>query len=299
MPYALVLHCVPLPQTPSQDDLQGQKGHALFLQSLIGSYRPDVAEKLHDQRPTKSFTTAIMPPPDTRRGHTRLRVQSTGEVTFRITLLDDALFPIVSQIFLRDLHHPPQFRLGKTMLTVTRMLATPDCGEPWVGFAPFDDLLRSTPDVDTSWRLHFATPTVFKTGDVDTPLPLPRLCFQSWLQSWDTHAPQPFFTSAAERRDFLNDVVERYVSVTYDHLRMERQAFYFDGAKSGASGFVGTCRFQARAAKLDTKYLPILTTLIRYSYFAGTGRKTTMGMGMTRPLQQEMAHGQPPAARRA
>jgi CRISPR-associated endoribonuclease Cas6 len=95
------------------------------------------------------------------------------------------------------------------------------------------------------------------------------------------------------------DVVDRHISVSYDHLCMAQQAFYFDGAKSRAAGFVGMCRFKARAAKLNPTHLKILATLTRYSYFSGTGRKTTMGMGMTRPLQEEMTHGQHPAARRA
>ena len=36
-------------------------------------------------------------------------------------------------------------------------------------------------------------------------------------------------------------------------------------------------------------YRQILDALTRYSFYAGTGRKTTMGMGMTRRLEKEPA----------
>jgi CRISPR-associated endoribonuclease Cas6 len=135
--------------------------------------------------------------------------------------------------------------------------------------------------------VQFATPTSFKTGDAELPLPVPRLCFQSWLNSWDEHAPLPFFPDKATRRAFLADVVEGYVSVTYSQLRLVQQPFYFDGRRTRAQGFVGTCRFAVRPAKVAPQHRQILAALARYSTYAGTGRKTTMGMGMTRYLEQE------------
>jgi CRISPR/Cas system endoribonuclease Cas6 (RAMP superfamily) len=113
---------------------------------------------------------------------------------------------------------------------------------------------------------------------------VPRLCFQSWLNSWDEHAPLPFFQDKLMRRAFLADVVEWGVSVTYDHLRLVQAPLYFDGARTREQGFVGTCRFTAKSSKIAPVHRKILATLAAYSYYAGTGRKTTMGMGLTRRL---------------
>jgi CRISPR-associated endoribonuclease Cas6 len=295
MPYSLVLHCLPTQGTLRPEDLQGQKGLALFLEELIQKQDAAVATRLHAPRNAKPFTTAIMAWPGGDRHHsaptagqrtTHSREESL-EVKIRLTLLDDALYPLISQFFLQHLSDLPVLRLGQAALLVARVLATPASGEPWAGFARFDDLLTSASEVATSWSINFATPTSFKAGDAELPLPIPRLCFQSWLNSWDEHAPVPFFSDKAERKAFLSEVVESYVSVTYSQLRLVQQRFYFDGTPTREQGFVGTCRFALRPSRVPPPYRQLLDTLAHYSFFAGTGRKTTMGMGMTRYLEKE------------
>jgi CRISPR-associated endoribonuclease Cas6 len=135
--------------------------------------------------------------------------------------------------------------------------------------------------MEASWRLCFATPAAFKSGDADLPLPIPRLCFQSWLNSWEEHAPCPFFFDKGERKRFLEEVVEGQVSVDFSHLRSAEQGFYFDGHRIRERGFTGVCRFSVKPAKTIPQHRHILSTLARYSLYAGTGRKTTMGMGVT------------------
>jgi CRISPR-associated endoribonuclease Cas6 len=288
MPYSLVLHCIPANGTLRPEDLQGQKALALFLEELIQKQDAVVAAQLHAPKNVKPFTTAILPWSATTG--TKHRSQSTGElqeVKIRLTLLDDALYPLVSQFFLQNLGRIPLLRLGQTPLLVSRVLATPESGEPWAGFARCEELLAMASESETSWSVYFVTPTSFKAGDAELPLPIPRLCFQSWLHRWDEHAPIPFFPDKAGRNAFLAEVVAGQVSVTYSHLRLVQQSLYFDGTRTREQGFVGTCRFSVRAAKVPPQHRKILATLAHYSFFAGTGRKTTMGMGMTRPIKKE------------
>lgn len=297
MPYSLVLHCVSTNGSLCPADLQGQKGLALFLEQLIQQQDPTMAARLHDSQKAKPFTTVLLPQtvePKPRQHH----LSTTGrhrsphaddpeEVKIRITLLDDALYPLVSQFFLQHLSGLPLLRLGQSALLVSRVLTTPASGEPWAGFARFEELLAGAAEHETSWTIHFATPTAFKAGDAELPLPIPRLCFQSWLHSWDEHAPVPFFHDKATRKTFLMEVVEGNVSVTYSPLRLQRPTFYFDGTRTREQGFVGTCRFAVRPTKVAPYYRKILAALTHYSFYAGTGRKTTMGMGMTRRLEKE------------
>jgi len=294
MPYSLVLHCVSPSGTVCPEDLQGQKALALFLEELIEKQDAALASQLHAPRNTKPFTTAILHRAQTDR-EPRARAATdrpgtgqvalpAGEMQIRITLLDDALYPHVSQFFLQHLDGVPLLRLGRSLLAVSRVMTTPESGEPWAGFARFDELLARASEHETAWNIQFVTPTVFKTGDASMPLPVPRLCFQSWLNSWDAHAPLPFFQDKAMRRAFLADVVEWGVAVTYDHLRLVQAPLYFDGTRTREQGFVGTCRFTARSSKIAPAHRKILATLAAYSYYAGTGRKTTMGMGLTRRL---------------
>jgi len=163
----------------------------------------------------------------------------------RITLLDDGLYPHVSQFFLQHLSEVPLLRLGRSALAVSRVLTTPESGEPWAGFARFEALLARASEDETAWSIQFVTPTVFKTGDADMPVPVPRLCFQSWLNSWDEHSPLPFFPDKALRRAFLAEVVEWGVSVTYDQLRLVQASLYFNDVPTREQGFTSTASRRA------------------------------------------------------
>lgn len=297
MPYSLVLHCVSTHGSLRATDLQGQKGLAMFLEQLIQHQNPIVAAQLHDSQKAKPFTTVLLPQalesrqqqehvPTARRergGH----AEAPETVKIRLTLLDDTLYPLVSQFFLEHLTSQPRLRLGQATLLVSRLLVTSASGEPWAGCARFPELLTSASEHVTSWTIHFATPTAFKSSEAELPLPIPRLCFQSWLHSWDEHAPVPFFHEKADRKAFLLEVVEGNVSVSYSQLRLQRPTFYFDGTQTREQGFVGTCRFSVRPSRVTPHDRKILDALAHYSFYAGTGRKTTMGMGMTRRVEKE------------
>jgi CRISPR-associated endoribonuclease Cas6 len=297
MPYAIVLHCASSHGPLRSADLQGQKTLALFLQELIQKQDPTVAARLHAPHHAKPFTTALLTPSEAiNTNHHKRRATDTStsnpsdplfEVHIRLTLLDDMLYPLVSQFFLQHLGSMPLLWLGQSALSVSRVLATPESGEPWAGFARFEDLVAAASEVETAWTVHFATPTTFKAGEAELPLPIPRLCFQSWLNSWDEHAPCPFFPDRASRKAFLSEVVEGNVSVTYPRLQLVQHTLYFDGTRIREQGFVGTCRFAVRPTRVAPQYRRLLATLARYSYYAGTGRKTTMGMGMTRYMQKD------------
>ena len=291
MPYALVLHCTAQKGFISHEDLQGQKTLALFLQELIQKQDPALATLLHAPKNSKSFTTAILKPPgpdshgraaDKRPAHRPMATPGNqGEMKMRITLLDDALYPLISQFFLQHIGRIPTLHLGRSAVVISKVSVTSESGEPWAGFASFETLLAQSSETETAWRMSFATPTAFKSGDADLPLPIPRLCFQSWLNSWDEHAPCPFFSDKGERKRFLEEVVEGQVSVDFSQLRMADQGFHFDGHRTREQGFTGVCRFSAKPARTVPQHRHILGTLARYSFYAGTGRKTTMGMGVT------------------
>jgi CRISPR-associated endoribonuclease Cas6 len=205
----------------------------------------------------------------------------------RLTLLDDALYPLVSQFFLQHIGGIPTLHLGRSALVISKISATSESGEPWAGSSSFESMLAEGSEMETSWRIFFSTPTTFKSGDTDLPLPIPRLCFQSWLNSWDEHAPCPFFSDKGERKRFLEEVVEGQVSVDFSQFRSAEQGFYFDGHRARERGFVGGCRFSVKPSKTVPQHRHILSTLARYSFYAGTGRKTTMGMGVTRFMGSE------------
>jgi CRISPR Cas6 N-terminal domain len=99
---------------------------ALFLEELIEKQDAALAAQLYAPRNAKPFTTAILP---RARNDRKLRVRAAtdragagkavlpeGEMQLRITLLDDALYPRVSQFFLQHLNGVPLLRLGCSVL---------------------------------------------------------------------------------------------------------------------------------------------------------------------------------------
>jgi CRISPR-associated endoribonuclease Cas6 len=291
MPYALILHGYTHNNVIRPEDLQGQKTLALFLQELIQKQDPALATRLHAPKNSKPFTTAILKPlrptglgrtEDNRPAHqSKASHGDQGGMMVRLTLLDDALYPLISQFFLQHIGGIPTLHLGRSALVISKISVTSESGEPWAGFAGFETLQAHGSETETSWRVCFATPTAFKSGDADLPLPIPRLCFQSWLNSWDEHAPCPFFADKGERKRFLDEVVEGQMSVDFSQLRIAHQGFYFDSHRTRERGFTGVCRFSVKPARTVPQHRHILGTLARYSFYAGTGRKTTMGMGVT------------------
>jgi CRISPR-associated endoribonuclease Cas6 len=291
MPYALILHCTAQNGIISREDLQGQKTLALFLQELIQKQDPALATLLHSPKNSKPFTTAILKPqgsnglgrPEDKRPAHRSKAShdDQGKMKMRLTLLDDALYPLISQFFLQHIGGIPTLHLGRSALVISKVSVTSESGEPWAGIASFETILAQSSETETAWRMCFTTPTAFKSGDADLPLPIPRLCFQSWLSSWDEHAACPFFPDKTERKQFLEEVVEGQVSVDFSQLRIGDQGFYFDGHRTRERGFTGVCRFSVKPSKTAPQHRHILGTLARYSFYAGTGRKTTMGMGVT------------------
>src|SRR5512145_1520472 len=175
MPYSLVLHCVSPSGTVCPEDLQGQKALALFLEELIEKQDTALAAQLHAPRNAKPFTTAILSRASRDRepraraatdySSSRQAKLPAGEMQIRITLLDDALYPYVSQFFLQHLNGVPLLRLGRSLLAVSRVLTTPESGEPWAGFVRFDELLARASEHETTWQIQFVTPTAFRTGD--------------------------------------------------------------------------------------------------------------------------------------
>lgn len=284
MPYSLVLHCFPTNGSLSDEDLQGQKALALLLQELIQKQDAALAARLHAPGASRPFTTAILTGERGSRGRGSQEFDAApGEIKIRITLLRDALYPLVVGCFLGEVGKTPMLKLGRSTLMVMKVTATPESGELWSAFASFEELLDRASEAEATWTLRFHTPTCFKVGDALIPLPVPRLCVQSWLRSWEAYSPRPLLTNPLERRHFL-EVVEGTVSVTYTRLRLAYQDYSFDGTRTREAGFVGVCQFSVKPAKVDPQHRRLLTILTDYSFYCGTGRKTTMGMGVTKPI---------------
>ena len=141
---------------------------------------------------------------------------------------------------------------------------------PWCGSLSWKELLDAEPHKEV--ELFFATPTAFKAGDLDLPLPVPRLVFGGLLRKWNAFSPYPLGGSAQE--------LERKVALADAHIRTKP---FYDG-RSHIVGFVGRARFRVLRGA-SPELLRAVNTLARFAFFAGVGRKTTHGMGLIRVIE--------------
>lgn len=124
--------------------------------------------------------------------------------------------------------------------------------------------------------LQFLTPTSFKQGKTIQPFPLPNLVFGSLLRRWNAFAPTELQFPEQE----WNGITAAYELKTYA-LKMK------GGAEIGAQGW-------ARYEFNSEAQAQIATALSHFAQFSGVGRKTAMGMGLTKRMEIKSAVQRPP-----
>ncbi|MGY4707267.1 CRISPR system precrRNA processing endoribonuclease RAMP protein Cas6 [Candidatus Bipolaricaulota sp. J31] len=191
-----------------------------------------------------------------------------GKVRLRLAVLSPELFLRFWERW--DKRGGIPLKLGKTFLPPVVIHTS----GPWWGSCSWDELLRAEPRKEV--ELVFATPTSFKGGDLDLPLPVPRLVFGSLLAKWNAFAPRPFPISLEE--------IERRIALAEARIATRR---FFDG-RVHIVGFVGRARFRAlRSSSPDLRRA--MSTLAEFAFYAGVGRKATHGMGLVRVIDDEGA----------
>lgn len=284
MPFSIIINGFPKTSVPVTH-IQGPALQGMFLH-LITEVDPESAARLHDDSRYRPYTLSPLGihrgKNPTREGKRefqgfrlpREQVLKAGTPCYlRVTLLEDALFPTFSRYFLT--RPQPEFRLGDTDFTITDVLATPENENPWSQYLSYPQLIdRALQHRERRIKLHFLTPASFRKGDVDLPLPLPRLVFQSFQKRFTEFYQVEFLP------DFV-ELVDQYTGISSQKgVRTDTIAT----KKTRLTGFVGEVGFEI-SKKAPADLLFQMHLLADYAFFCGTGRKTTVGMGQTRSQQ--------------
>lgn len=118
----------------------------------------------------------------------------------------------------------------------------------------------------------FFTPTSFRRRGEQVLFPLPELVLGSLLTRWNALAPEPWPRDLVREEDLQSSMF-----VTRYRLRTEAVRF----ADFMLLGFVGDVSYTLRPG-VPGELLWALATLSLYSFYAGIGYRTTMGMGRAR-----------------
>ncbi len=114
-------------------------------------------------------------------------------------------------------------------------------------------------------RFHFVTPTTFRTGSHNLPLPVPSLVFGSLLERWRRWSPLDL---GPEASNVLGDIV----------LRRHRLQSVAVQLRGHVPAFVGTAEFELREP--HGHYVGLMETLTQFASFAGVGARVSAGFGL-------------------
>lgn len=179
---------------------------------------------------------------------------------FRICLLDGNLIQVLLDGIVKSEQQP--IVLAKIPFLLRHVYTLPGTHN-LAGSANYE-LLAQTPASTSDITLNFKTPTSFKQNSGIQNFPLPELVFSNLQRRWNYFAPENLQLPAVA---WLG-LVSAYELKTYA-MKME------GGAEIGAQGW-------AKYRFFDAEQLRQATILAHFAFFAGVGRKTTMGMGQTK-----------------
>lgn len=250
---ALVLHLEAL-EACAETPYLGRAAHGWFMKS-VARLDPALAARLHDESGPRPF--ALWPALE-------------GERPFlRLSSIDPALTAFLLDRWLPSLAQPIVWnRSTFNCLRVARHSGQ----HPWAGQSSYARLMQKAAGQSRALNLNFATPTIFRSNNLDVPLPRPTLVFDGLLQKWNRYAPLPL-------DDDLKTWIETHLGVGRYNLKTNLLKFSPNGGDA-MPGFQGECRLSF--VKADPIHKAMIQTLAEFAFYAGVGRRTTMGMGQVR-----------------
>ncbi|MGJ5631342.1 CRISPR-associated endoribonuclease Cas6 [Nostoc sp. CALU 1950] len=275
MPHSLVLNLLPQSPIPPQY-LTGRHLHALFL-TLVSSVDTTLGDRLHDSTADKAFTLSPLqinsPLLKGGKGGSKLQYSHQQPIPagtpcwWRISLLDDTLFSKLTQLWL-NLNPNRPWHLGPADLYITSIQGTPQSIQPWANATTYAQLYEEASDRNSSINLTFSTPTAFRQGQYDTTLPTRESVFNSLLSRWNKYSGIELSQIAIE------SIFPSFVNIHTEILADSRSKFI---------GIIGEVNYKILGA-VEAIQIKQINALADFALYTGVGRKTTMGMGMTRRL---------------
>lgn len=229
---------------------------------------PALADELHAEGREQPFALSpLMGLRHPTKG--RIDVEDGAEAWFRVTTLSPVLSAALTGDWLPAL--PEEITLGSLRWGVAGYTLDPEA-HPWAGEADAGALaerylLGARPA--RRWRLRFATPTAFHGEAGHLPFPLPHALTGSWLRRWQAFGP-------VRLPEEVLDAVRAGVAVSAYRLKTvpvrDRERLTI--------GCVG--RLTLAATALSKPGRAAVDLLAAFAFWAGSGHRTTQGMGMTR-----------------
>ena len=240
--------------------------HAALLRRLE-LVNPALSAKLHDNPESassieKPWTVSSLSG-DFQHDGVLLTLSAGQTYHARITALTPSVIQALQAAF--DSAHP----LGREPLIIGQVpfpLLSERCY--WDNLTTYASLLTMSRPI-TEIILQFISPAGFRTRSQTPALPEPQRSIQGYLRKWNAFSELPMQT-------------EPLLNYVNSHLTMESSQLEYATADFRTyyqSGWVGGVKW--RADSEIPFLLRMVNALVNYSFFCGTGMKTTQGMGQT------------------
>jgi CRISPR-associated endoribonuclease Cas6 len=272
MPHSLILNLIPLASIPP-GYLTGRHLHALFL-TLVSSVDPKLGDYLHDAAADKAFTLS---PLQTKKcpfkKHHSLKWEHAEPISehtlcwWRISLLDDTLFSKLTHLWL-NINPSKPWHLGPADLLIANILGTPQLDQPWANACTYSQLYDRASETNRLIAFSFATPTAFRQGKFDSVIPTRESVFNSLLSRWNKY-------SGIEISQSIQDALfASFVNIKTEVVNNYHSSFI---------GIVGEVSYRIMG-DVEPLVIKQINALADFALYCGVGRKTPMGMGMTRRI---------------
>jgi CRISPR-associated endoribonuclease Cas6 len=229
-------------------------------------------DEMHDGNQLRPYTVSDLK--GTFRAQKGFNLVESGQAAwFRATTLkkeqSDSLRSLAEKIKGRVI------KLGRVRFQVQNVS---EAGKhPWARESSYQALVdryfHSVPSPSDALEIQFASVTTFHAGDLHMPLPIPETVLGSWLRRWN------LFSSASLPR-VVDELKEAQLALS--RYKIETSTVHYERAKW--IGFRGNCRFRVLSG--DEFWVRLCNLLADYSFYCGTGYKTTYGLGQTRRLDE-------------
>ena len=273
MPLAAVITVVPTGPASAPAAL-GRAVHAWFLGRIEGA-DPALARRLHEGEGPRPFTASNLWGARRARGG-RVTLTPEQPCWLRLTGLTEEVSEAIERVLPAV---GEELRLAEVSLRVTGV-ATETDQHPWAGRADYADLVQrytlALGRRPQGVTLRFASPTLFRFEGRDLPLPLPALVFGGYLRKWNAFSPLA-----------LPEEAKRYAEecVALGRFKLRSHLVSFElGAKGAHVGFTGEVRFRFLVG--DAYWTRVMLLLAGYAFWAGTGYRTTVGLGQTQAVRR-------------
>ena len=243
--------------------LKGRGGEALhgLLMSILDLYSPYLAVRVHEAPEPKPFTLSPLLG-DVQLSWGRALLSPPQEGYFHITLLTNWAVTEISKALFQAIKRELELSSGTAVIKGVEFSSSEEVRsttyeELWQNAEPGEEII-----------LEFLSPTSFHHGGKEFLFPEPRSVFSSLLRKWNAFSERKF-----EAPEWETILVSKY------NLRTE--LVHFSSYKM--VGFKGRVSFLLPEGSSE-QFKRVANCLANFAFFAGTGAKTTMGMGQTRRI---------------